>query len=246
MALISDISKWYLQKFELPIEITADNNGIEIDLGGGGITRTITVGIYKNLSAILTALTTLWTDGSITFAQNATTKLVTITKPSGTMTIAEDDNLLDLLGFTQASYSGLLSYTAENQSNLFWIPDICYSPETALKTDNQQGFVQVSDSGDFVLETSANILQEFELLYYGLPAEIEAWYTSFRSLYSQGLLYYPTQTTFAGGAVTPEFCVFNEESMRKYTRKYIDIAQSKYYQIRFGLIKTNAITYDFS
>jgi len=246
MAINEDISKWYFQKFELPIEITSDNNGIEIDNGGGGIVRSITAGIYKNLSAILTALTTLWTDASITFSQDSTTKLVTITKPSGTMSLAEDDGLLDLLGFTSAAYSGALTYTAENQSNLFWIPDIPHSPETGLITDNQQGFIQVSDSGDFVLELGSNISEEFELLYYGLPADIEQWYSDFRSLYSKGILYYETQTTFAGGAVTPSFCVFNEATMKKYERKYIDIAQSKYYQLRIGLIKVNEITYDYT
>jgi hypothetical protein len=112
--------------FLRPIEITATNDGINIEVGGGGAnTRTIANGVYGCISTLLYEImnTTLSAD-SIGCYLNSSFKVVLYHTSDTNFDInwsVDNTVLRDILGFT-ADLTGASEYTATYTPSHMWLP----------------------------------------------------------------------------------------------------------------------------
>lgn len=147
-------------KFYFGIEITQDNNIIDIDEGSGEVSVTIPVGIYspKQISDKLSSLLTAALTQTYTVSFNRTTRKITISAPSsfdiliasGTHTAT---TLYTVLGFTGgADLTGFTSYLAPSVSGYEYIPQFYLLDYVPLEHNVKSVQASINETGSGNIE----------------------------------------------------------------------------------------------
>jgi hypothetical protein len=162
-----------------PIELTSSNNTVNIGVGGGVPTLTLTKGVYANIWSLLYELLDKFNDeaghGAADIQLNTSNKVVMSSGAAFDLTFGSS-TLDEILGF-DGDKSGASTYTADYTPSHCWFPT--YQPydgtRFATKQDNVfYGAVAVDGSisgvaaGDVLLErtfrfsteTSTNVFEE--------------------------------------------------------------------------------------
>lgn len=224
---------WWESVLYQPYELDSTCNSITVD----SVAYSINTGLYENILAILSALAA---ETGLT-CQVGIDNYVSISG-GGTFTMAKGgDSLLTLLGFSESSYSGDDSYSAENYSGLWWKPNVPLHSSSSVKEQRRSGFLSVSDSGAFLQKLSENIHEGYSPIFSGISEENKDWYESFWELYSGlGLQFYEN---ISGDYV---YCVLVDDDAKMNQPEKLQPEAALLYQIKLNLRKVTEVTYDYT